>query len=329
MASKTEPETGTTTFSYNADATLNYKIDAKGQKVAMVYDANKRVTQIQKFPDGVNEDQCQRVDLFYDGTYPAEGDAGVTAYANGRLSAVLYRGSGCGQKWVEQYSYTQYGAMAKKRLKMIRGAASGVLESVAEYDGEGRLLAVNYPITGKRYAYGFDSRGLPSTLTNTTDTVTLVSSVTYGVAGEMTAFATGGGTETRGYNVNGQMTTLNLPGRSITYNFPAAGANNGKVASIVDSGAYSCGIRSRFLRGNRSVIGKRRNGDRNTGITVRCHRRWTPKRQVPDDPWNVPSRRVVHEEDPRLVPPASAAAASSLLLATDRGVWAPESHLEK
>ena len=44
------------------------------------------------------------------------------------------------------------------------------------------------------------------------------------------------GRRTRGYNVNGQMTTLNLPGRSITYNFPAAGANNGKVASIVDSG---------------------------------------------------------------------------------------------
>jgi hypothetical protein len=32
------------------------------------------------------------------------------------------------------------------------------------------------------------------------------------------------------------MTTLNLPGRTITYNFPAAGANNGKVSSIVDSG---------------------------------------------------------------------------------------------
>jgi hypothetical protein len=45
------------------------------------------------------------VEFFYDGDYPLEGDAGVTAYANGRLAAVLYRGSGCGQKWVEQYSY--------------------------------------------------------------------------------------------------------------------------------------------------------------------------------------------------------------------------------
>jgi len=83
---------------------------------------------------------------------------------------------------------------------------------------------------------GFDSRGLPNTLTNTTDSVTVVSSVSYGVAGEMTTFVSGGGTETRSYNVNGQMTTLNLPGRTVTYNFPAAGSNNGKVSSVVDSG---------------------------------------------------------------------------------------------
>ena len=61
---------------------------------------------------------------------------------NGRLSAVRYKGRNCtlsnGHTYVEQNSYTQYGAMVKKRLKVIRGAASGVLESVAEYDGEGR-----------------------------------------------------------------------------------------------------------------------------------------------------------------------------------------------
>lgn len=38
--------------------------------------------------------------------------------------------------------------MTKKRVKMIHGAASGVLESVAEYDGEGRLLAVTYGPSG-------------------------------------------------------------------------------------------------------------------------------------------------------------------------------------
>jgi hypothetical protein len=32
------------------------------------------------------------------------------------------------------------------------------------------------------------------------------------------------------------MTMLNLPGRTISYTFPSLGANNGKVASITDSG---------------------------------------------------------------------------------------------
>jgi YD repeat-containing protein len=244
LSSKIEPETGTTTMFYNSDGTVDYKLDAKGQKVQMTYDASKRVSVIKKYPDGVNEDACQRVEMFYDGNYPADGDAGVTSNANGRLSAVRYKGANCtllsGHTYVEQYSYLNYGAMTKKRLKVIRnlssGTASGVLESVAEYDGEGRLLATTYPVTGKRYQYGFDSRGLPSSLTNTTDSTTLVSSVVYGVAGEMTTFVHGGGTETRSYNDNGQMTTLNLPGRTISYTFPLPGSNNGKVASITDSG---------------------------------------------------------------------------------------------
>jgi RHS repeat-associated protein len=244
LLSKIEPETGTTTVSYNTDGTVDYKLDAKGQKVQMTYDASKRVSVIKKYPDGVNEDACQRVEMFYDGNYPADGDAGVTLNANGRLSAVRYKGASCtllnGHTYVEQYSYLNYGAMTKKRLKVIRnvsggGTASGVLETIAEYDGEGRLLATTYPVTGKRYQYGFDSRGLPSSLTNTTDSTTIVSSVGYGLAGEMTSFVHGGGSEGRSYNVNGQLKQITMPGRTIDYTFSTTN-NNGKVLSITDSG---------------------------------------------------------------------------------------------
>lgn len=55
LQSKIEPETGSTTFYYNSDATLDYKLDAKWQKVKMTYDGSKRVTMIQKYPDGANE----------------------------------------------------------------------------------------------------------------------------------------------------------------------------------------------------------------------------------------------------------------------------------
>jgi RHS repeat-associated protein len=56
------------------------------------------------------------------------------------------------------------------------------------------------------------------------------------VAGEVTSFVSGGGTESRSYNANGQLTTLSLPGRTIAYNYPAAGLNNGKIESMTESG---------------------------------------------------------------------------------------------
>ncbi len=134
--------------------------------------------------------------------------------------------------------------MTKKKLRLTRmlrisggqipsyAARSAELDTVAGYDAEGRLETVQYPLTGQVYKYLFDSRGMPSTLRDETNAVNLVG-VTYGLAGEMLTF----GGESRSYNVNGQLTNITMPGgRSVTYNFPAAGSNNSKVASIVDSG---------------------------------------------------------------------------------------------
>jgi RHS repeat-associated protein len=251
LTSKIEPETGSSTFYYRGDGRLDYMLDAKGQKVQQVYEddltfgySQKRLAQIRKYPaPGTTEDLCQRVEMFYDGAVPTGGDAGVSSFSAGRLSGVRYQGrdvgSGqCSQTFVEQYSYTNYGAVVKKRVKMIRGAASGVLESVAEYDGEGRLKSVTYPVTNRKVQYGFNSRGLPETLTDVTGggSTSIVSSVAYGVAGEVTTFVSAFGTETRGYNVNGQLTSLTMPGRTIAYNYPAAGQNNGKIESMTESG---------------------------------------------------------------------------------------------
>ena len=59
LLSATNPENGTVTNTYNADTTLAYKVDAKSQKIAYSYDSYKRVTQVSKYPNGVNEDVCQ------------------------------------------------------------------------------------------------------------------------------------------------------------------------------------------------------------------------------------------------------------------------------
>jgi hypothetical protein len=66
LESVTNPETGTTIFNYGGDGTLDYKIDAKGAKVKYFYDTKQRVIEIQRMPDGVNQDPCQRVELKYD-----------------------------------------------------------------------------------------------------------------------------------------------------------------------------------------------------------------------------------------------------------------------
>jgi RHS repeat-associated protein len=247
LMSKTEPETGTTQFNYNSDGTLNYKLDANGNKTVMVYDSSKRVTRIRKLigSNGDAEDLCQRVDFYYD-TNPF--DALYSQYTNGRVAAVEYRGKNCdlqnGNSYLEMYSYTRYGAMTKKRFRLTRNLRANAqqppqlvakyaeLESIAGYDAEGRLETIQYPLTNRVVKYSFDSRGLPNKLRDETAGMDLVASVTYGLAGELATF----GGETRSYNVNGQLTTINMGSRSITYNYPAAGANNGKIASMVDSG---------------------------------------------------------------------------------------------
>jgi YD repeat-containing protein len=46
------PESGTTSYTYNADGTLQRKTDAKGQKVEYGYDGLKRVTSINRIAAG-------------------------------------------------------------------------------------------------------------------------------------------------------------------------------------------------------------------------------------------------------------------------------------
>ena len=125
LNSKIEPETGSTTFVYrSADGRLDYKLDAKGQKTQPIYEddlsigaSNKRVREIRKFPNGSVEDICQRIEMFYDTNPPGpDFDAGISAYSNGRLTGVRYKGQNCAQTFVEQYSYTIYGEMVTKRV---------------------------------------------------------------------------------------------------------------------------------------------------------------------------------------------------------------------
>jgi YD repeat-containing protein len=86
------------------------------------------------------------------------------------------------------------------------------IESVNAYDNEGKLTSVAYPF-GPTYTYTFDAMGRPVSLSGGTNNV--ASGAAYNAASQLTGFTYGTGgtswTETRQYNVLGQLTRTTIP----------------------------------------------------------------------------------------------------------------------
>jgi YD repeat-containing protein len=90
------------------------------------------------------------------------------------------------------------------------------------------------PVTGPSLSYTYDAMGRLSTLSDTSSNV--ISSTTYGPAGELTAMSGAWGSESRSYNAMKQMTSLYSSGTStvsIAYNY-SSNQNNGKITSQYD-----------------------------------------------------------------------------------------------
>jgi RHS repeat-associated protein len=237
IASVVQPETGTTSYTYNADYTVATKIDAKNQKLAYTYDAYKRVTQIAKHPVSSGaEDVCQRVTFSYDSN-PYDG--AYSANIQGRLAAVRWGGTGCtaqGGQWTEMYSYSSGGLSLKKKLGVSRGVNEPALEGVYTYDNEGKMTAQSYPLGGGTYTYSFDSMGRPASLSD--GTANVASGAAYNTASQLTSLTYGTGgtswTESRTYNILGQMTRMTIPS-IIDYEYTfSASANNGRITKYKD-----------------------------------------------------------------------------------------------
>jgi YD repeat-containing protein len=184
LQSMTLPESGTTTYTWNIDGTLWYKIDAKNQKIEYVYDSYKRVTQIKKYPVSSGaEDSYQRQTFTYD------AGAGWQTNLQGRLAVASYRtGPNLQDPVEERYSYTSAGLPKVKKWSMWRTGVELPLQASYSYDAEGRRTSMVYPA-------GYLTT--PTTLTNTFDTMGRLTSVqnaaggawaqnaTYGPAGEL------------------------------------------------------------------------------------------------------------------------------------------------
>jgi RHS repeat-associated protein len=132
------------------------------------------------------------------------------------------------------------------------GASTADMESSYTYDNEGRMLTVQYPgsegaeiggqspssTPGPSLAYAYDTMGRLNTMTDNTPglgfTPTVVSGATYDPANRLLGISGSYYTESRSYNVMGQLTTLTSNSVNITYAYSAT-QNNGKITSQTDN----------------------------------------------------------------------------------------------
>lgn len=255
LSTVVHPESGTTakpstTFAYNPDGTVLWKMDSKEQKIGYTYDSDGRVTVAKRYYANGGEDTCAKVEYFYNSQ---SYDASFSQNANGRLAATAtgctYAGAG---QLIEMYSYNAAGAVLKKRLRIVRGSGTVDKDVTYTYGSDGKLATVLYPGTTVPYTYSYDlmdrpvkMTGSPTLLGNTT--VDLVKDVQFGVAGQLTSMKymqwQDNGTpyfftETKWYNSLFQMTRQETAGSGGTaadieygYTAPSSTLNDGRIYS--------------------------------------------------------------------------------------------------
>ena len=247
LSSATTPESGTVQFTYNADGTLLWKIDAKGQKTQYGYDTHGRVTSVNYAPDGVTQDVCQRVTYTYD--FGGAPEWGTAVNALGKVTSKSWgQASGC-MAFVEDYAYTASGGAFRQRLKATLNSSvlPLYLENDYDYDGEGRVNSMDspsptttVPTSHIRFYQDRDALARPVDVYVGSASVPqyLITGATYNAAGQLLQMTAPGYTETRQYNTNLQLTRITAgngtPAMDLSYNYPAAN-NNGRIQSMVDN----------------------------------------------------------------------------------------------
>jgi hypothetical protein len=178
--------------------------------------------------------------------------------------------SGCGSGYhnyndvyTEMYSYHPAGAVTAKNVGLTRitgygggeaSTASTSLEVDYTQNSAGQTATVTYPMAFMNgqsaqpvLTMGYDAMGRPSTLTDTAGDLTTaptnwVSGVQYDYAGRLTNLnsflaASGGmASETRSYNMNGQLASINWPVSGIETQYVYSPTqNNGQITQEVDT----------------------------------------------------------------------------------------------
>ncbi len=260
LTSATNPENGTMNYYYNSDNTLWYKHDGKGQDTVYTYNAAKSVSMIQRYPQGKtnSEDLCQRTTYGY--------GASPSSYNYNRLVSV--QGSPGGYcagygtspvpSYGESYTYNPAGGVVSKSITsgMFNGEYSPLV--TYGYDSYGRTTTVRYPIYNDLiFTTQNNSSNIPTTFTTTFDSMgrpsgmtddrgfAWVQNGTYDYAGRPQSMQIVSTTETRAYNVSGQLSSIgwNTPGFAQMTGGMTGGLsyiylptqNNGQIQQMVDT----------------------------------------------------------------------------------------------
>jgi RHS repeat-associated protein len=137
----------------------------------------------------------------------------------------------------ESYGYTVGGRVKWKRTSVNTPVWTS-LEASWQWDNEGRMTRVDYPLGARAYTYSYDTMGRLSGMVNAQTSQTVASGAAYNAAGQMTSLSYLGYTETRQYNARLQMTRLTASGTGLLpvdleYRFSTT-ANDGRITQMKD-----------------------------------------------------------------------------------------------
>jgi YD repeat-containing protein len=117
LTSKTAPESGTTSYTYNADNTLATAVDANNHEKKFTYDSYQRVTKIQRGTvsgGNFSADSTQQTTYTYDSS--STQNCGSLSNTLGHVAEIDYEGLTGTYTAAECYSYHAAGAPTKKTL---------------------------------------------------------------------------------------------------------------------------------------------------------------------------------------------------------------------
>ncbi len=204
LVSESNPETGTTAYTYGSDLTcgvsdgdLVKRVDAANNVTCYTYDALHRVTTI-TYPSGPYAASTPSKTFVYDAT--TFGCTNSNAYVKGRL-AEAFTGPSSAKITDIAYCYSARGETTDEFESTPD--SNGYYHTTASYWANGALSALSGVPSHGGWTFGVDGEGRPNSALDGTTNLVPANGVTYNTASQPTGVALGSGdSDTYTYDLN-------------------------------------------------------------------------------------------------------------------------------